>query len=180
MVGMYNLKYIEGIQTMIHTSVRIQLHPSLVVILCPPPSSLSLRLPLLFCCCYRRSEFHTIRMQSEFLDQDCLGKQICCSPAVIHAVIHLHSFRSALSRLSAYLLCSHSAFVTSCAVTVHSLPAVQSQCIRVVFLLCASPRYPRGAASSQRSFIYWVPVSCPVCCSVQCWRSRNAQSKVKE
>ena len=38
MVGMYNLKYIEGIQSRIHTSVRIQLDSSMVVILCPPPS----------------------------------------------------------------------------------------------------------------------------------------------
>ena len=103
MVGMYNLKYIEGIKTKIHTSVRIQLE--MVVILYPPPPSLSLMLPFVFCCWCRRSEFHAIRMQSEFRDQIVPQKQICCSSAVSHAVINLHSFMSALSRLTVQSQC---------------------------------------------------------------------------
>ena len=143
-------------------------------------------LPLLFYCCYRRSEFNAeFRLKFQSGDQDCLGARY-----VVHTVVHsafrefrdqdcletrnvvhlrctVHSRRSpvlfpflswnhgsrALSRLSAYLLYSHGAFVTSCAVTVHSpvqlVPAL-------IYLLGSSP----------------------VCCSVQCWRSRNAQNEV--
>ena len=181
MVGMYNLKYIEGIQTRIHTSVRIQLDPSMVVILCPPPlSSLSLMLPLLFYCCYRRSEFKTeFRLKFQSRDQDCLGARY-----VVHLWCTVHSVNSEIRTASkpemlftcgaqyihvVLLSCflsspgitdrerSAGSALTSCTVTVHLLPPVPSQCIR----LCS---YLLGSS--------------PVCCSVQCWRSRNAQNEV--
>ena len=120
MVGMYNLKYMEGIQTRIHTRVRIELTPSMVVILCPPLlPSLPLLLPLLLCCCYRRSEFHATRFLRSGLSRE-TDMLFTCSHSRLLSAQQAQRLLPVQSEYIWYLLCSHSAFLTYCAVTVHS------------------------------------------------------------